>query len=796
MGFIAIILIAGVMMAIPAAITLIIIACVKSSKKEEKQFYIINGERVELPPIPPKTPKPPKPPRPKLSASAVMLLIGTAFIVLGAITFVAANWVKMNALGRVFALLAESALGFGISVLLKKVIKLNRTSMSFYMIGSIIAVIAFITAGYYRLLGDWFAVDGDGFALLYSVSSLIVASASFAGYSLYNSKAFNYIGSAFTSLAIVFLCIQPTENYEQFAPVIALAQLIMTAVIHFLKPQKNTDMERPVVLVGDISAVVYQILACLYVLWTTFDPTIYTFLVLIILLAQLLVYGIFKNKKYMFPLFNLAGLYTGMIISFLAEDKIGKYDAMLLFSFITLAFCLVNRFIPKNLASCKVITLIGVVIGSIVSLSAVNRETLWAGFIVPAITSVIIASYGLNQDKSVQTASGLAFPIIPFLMAVFFNSNLMLVTHMGSDERITLAYGLLVLIYVLTAGFFVYLPKINFSFYANHPVKSQAIIYTSMISATAVLLSISRYSQLFMIPVILCIAHFVVSYSMSCNITATGTVIGFIFLTNSILKHYLDDDSDMRLYIMLGLFIVLVVISRIVFPDGFSVKSDNKTLIDVILLSSWTAVIPFPIANRATFFLRTIALAVFIAGFVKRNTKQETACVLVSVSATIACFAFITRPFLTPASSMIASKVNIAIFALLGAAYMIIWKNNKSVSKSASTIIFVLSFISLMIDGLIFDNIGNRIFVLAVTAGVLVLSFFLKSKTWFTVSSISLVVLTISSTYRYFNSAGWWLYLLIVGVVFITIASINEICKKNGETMKSKVSKTFSDWTW
>ena len=796
MGFIAIILIAGVMMAIPAVITLVIIACVKSSKKEEKQFYIINGERVELPPIPPKSPKPPKQPRPKLSASAVMLLIGTAFIVLGAIAFVAANWVKMNALGRVFALLAESALGFGISVLLKKVIKLNRTSMSFYMIGSIIAVIAFITAGYYRLLGDWFAVDGDGFALLYSVSALIVASASFAGYSLYNSKAFNYIGSAFTSLAIVFLCIQPTENYEQFAPVIALAQLIMTAVIHFLKPQKDTDMERPVVLVGDISAVVYQVLACLYVLWTTFDPTIYTFLVLIILLAQFLVYGIFKNKKYMFPLFNLVGLYTGMIISFLAEDKIGKYDAMLLFSFITLAFCLVNRFIPKNLASCKVITLVGAVIGSIVSLSAVNRETLWAGFIVPAVTSVIIASYGLNQDKSVQTASGLAFPIIPFLMAVFFNSNLMLVMHMGSDERITFAYGLLVLIYVLTAGFFVYLPKINFSFYANHPVKSQAIIYTSMISATAVLLSISRYSQLFMIPVILCIAHFVVSYSMSCNITATGSVIGFIFLTNSILKHYLDDDSDMRLYIMLGLFIVLVIISRIVFPDGFSVKSDNKTLIDVILLSSWTAVIPFPLTSRATFFLRTIAIAVFIAGFVKRNTKKETACVLVSISATIACFAFMTRPFLTPASSMIASKVNIAIFALLGAAYMIIWKNNKSVSKSASTIIFVLSFISLMIDGLIFNNIGNRIFVLAVTAGVLVLSFFLKSKTWFTVSSISLVVLTISSTYRYFNSAGWWLYLLIVGIVFITIASINEICKKNGETMKSKVSKTFSDWTW
>lgn len=786
----AIILIAGLILFIPAIITVIVIACIKSDnkKRQEMQGYYENG--VYIPPKPPE----PRPPREKLSASAVMLLIGTAFIVLAAITFVAANWVDMSPLGRVFALLAESSLGFGISVLLKKVIKLNRTSMAFYMIGSIIAVVSLITAGYHELLGSWFAVGGDGAALLYGASALTVAAASFAACPIYNSKAFNYIGTSFVSLAIVFFCIQPTEYYKEFAAVISLAQFAVTAVIHFLKPQKDTVMERPIVLIGDISAVVYQILACLYVLATTFEPTVYTFAVLVSLLVQLVVYGIFKKQKWMFIFFNLIGIYTGFVVAGLAEDTIGEDNTMLLFAFITAVFYVVNRLIPNNLASCHIITLIGICFGSIISLVAGNEEHFWANLVVPAITSLGIASYGLNKDVSIQTAAGIFAPILPFFMALFMNDKLSDVN--SADEIKTAVFGVLVFAYTAAAAFFVFLPKISFKLHAKHPVKSQVIIYTNMICAAAVIFNISGYSQLFMIPVILCIIHFAVSYAMSCNITAVGSVAGLIILTDSVLKHYIGRYDEPRMYTMFGLFVIFIVVSRIIFPDGFSVKTEERTRIDVILLSSWTAVIPFPFFDRTSFFLRLIAVAVFIAGFIKRNTDKENACVMLSISSALACFAFMTRPFLTPDSSMIASKVNIAIFALLGVAYRFIWKNHPNGSKIVSTIIFIISFASLIIDGMVFDNVANRIFVLAVTAGVLVFSFFVKSKTWFTASSIALVIMTVFSTVRYFNSAGWWLYLLIVGAVFIAIASVNEVCRKNGETMKSTVAKKFSDWTW
>lgn len=771
----------GAILLIPAVITVIVIACIKSGNKKQEQEQT--------------SPPEPKPPREKLSASAIMLLIGTAFIVLAAITFVAANWLDMSAIGRVLALLAESALAFGISALLKKVIGLNRTSMAFYMIGSIISVISFITAGYYGLFGSWFSVSGDGAALLYGVSAIAIASLSFVAKPIYKSKAFDYIGCSFVSLAIIFFCIQPVRYYGEFFVYLAVAQLIITGVIHILKPQKNTEMERPVIVVGDISAVVYQLIAGTYVFLKTFSPEWRVFTILVILMVQLAGYGIFKKKKWMFVFFNLVGVYSGLIVSGMCEDYIGEDNAMLVFSFITMGFYIVNRLIPNNLTSCHGITLAAVIIGSIVSFAAGNSSNYLLCLIVPAVASIGIASYALNKEKSVQTASGLFAPVIPFFMAMFLAEELPTGGNMGDAEITVLVYGVLALIYMISAAFLVFLPELNFNFYANHPVKSQTFIYVNMIAATAVLLNISESSRLFMIPVVLCVVQFIVSYKMTCNIMAAGSVISLILLTNSLISEHIKS-KDLGMYIMFGLFAVLVIISRIVFPDGFSIRTESKLRIDVILLSSWTAVMPFPMFDRLSFFLRTIALAVFIAGFIKKKTDKDNAAVMLSISAALACLAFMTRPFLTPESSMIASKINIGIFALLGVAYRLIWKNHPYSAKLASTVIFIISFASLIVDGIIFDNAGNRIFVLAVTAGILVFSFFAKSKTWFLASSVSLVIMTVTSTVRYFNSAGWWIYLLAVGVIFITIASINEVCRKKGESVKSAVAKKFSDWSW
>ncbi len=781
------ILLLAAILFVPIMSAIIIAAAVKASK-DDKNNQNITGTYQYSNSVN-------SPPRKKLTASAVMLLIGTAFIVLSAITFVAANWVKMPPEGKVFALAGAAVMAFAISAVSRAAAKLEGTSISFYIMGTFITDVAVFTAAYYKFFGEWFSVRGDGSALIYAVLLLISSAAFFIAYLIYKKAAFIYTGLSFISAALIFICVQITDNIEQFAPVIIMVQFAVTAAIHLLKPQKDTIFDRPVRVIGDITAVIYAFLAGLYVLCNTFDATGYSFFILGIVLLQLFLYGTFKKQKWMYIFMNIIGIYTAFLAVGTAEDKFGTDFIILLFAFIALVIYIANCIMPKNLTASRAISFVFALIGAFVSLIANNNSYFGMNVIVPIAMSLCIISYGMHKEKVIQVLAAVASPILPFCTVIYLNNRFRdLFVQTAHHDIETLVFGTLTLFYMAVAALFIYLPKIREN--SQKSASSEVMAYANMISAAAILLNITGFSQLFMVTAALCVFHFILSYFMSCNITAVGSAMSFIILVNYVLQHYLGKESDSEMYIMFALFAVLMAISRIVFPEKFAVKKDGRVLIDVMILSGWAAVIPFPVFSRVSLFLRIIAVAVFLASFIKKNTNKEAAAVLLSLASSLAAIAFMTRPFLTPDSSMISCKINLAIFALLGIACKYIWQNHKLASKISSTIIFIIAFTGLIIDSMVFTNIVNKIFVLAVTAAILILSFYTKSKTWFVASSTALVAITVFSTWRYFDALGWWLYLFIVGVILVIIAAINEACKKKGESVKSTVSKKFSDWSW
>lgn len=806
--------------AVPAAVVFGVIYLLKPDNKNGDQKVYPNPQVYTNPqPYTYRQVKDVKPKK-KLPASAVMLLIGTAFIILSAITFITANWVNLEPVGRSLSLAGVAVLAFAICGVMKSVVKLDRTSGAFFITGTFMAVVSFICAGYYEFFGDWFAPDMNGAGLFFAVCSLIISVMMFVGAKIYKHIAYKYAGLSFVSAAILFMCIQASDNIEQFAVIIAVAQLIITAVIHIIKPQKNTFIEKPVTIMADITAIIFAFIAMMYVLFTSFEPTWYTFGVLGIIITQLFLYGIFKKQKWMFIFANILSLYTSLAIAFRMESLVGEPDSMAIFGMATAIVYIINKLYKNNLPACNVIAFIGMVIGSIVSLCATNNNTplvsLGLNYIVPIFTEAVIAANCLNKSKTVQAVAGLALPFIPLFTALSIYERFSIYAIDGrviEDSRIltTLVYGGLVLFFLVLTAAFSYMPKYAFDFYAHHPIRSYTAVYSLMTVSGIVLMSISGYSNIFFIPLALCMAHFLISHTLNCNITGVGSVIGILLIVRNTLKEFLGLNNsaegmflthryEILLYTMFGIFVALIALSRVIFKNGFAVKKDGKLFIDVLYISAWTAVIGLPSNSKITaktiVFLFFMAIAVMLAGAVKKNTQKITANILLSFSAFAAAIAFMARPFLNPDSSVVSSKIALGIFVLLGVAYKFIWRENKEASKITSTIIFILSFAGLIIDGLVHSGAGNRIFVLAVTAGILVFSFFVKSKTWFTASSISLVIITAVSTWKYFDSAGWWIYLLAVGVIFIVIASVNEACKKKGETMKSTVEKTFSDWTW
>ena len=72
----------------------------------------------------------------------------------------------------------------------------------------------------------------------------------------------------------------------------------------------------------------------------------------------------------------------------------------------------------------------------------------------------------------------------------------------------------------------------------------------------------------------------------------------------------------------------------------------------------------------------------------------------------------------------------------------------------------------------------------------------LRSKTWFSVSSIAIALIILYAAKDFLASLSGWVYLFAAGLILIGAAAVNEYCKQHGENMKSKLAHAFSDWEW
>ena len=195
-------------------------------------------------------------------------------------------------------------------------------------------------------------------------------------------------------------------------------------------------------------------------------------------------------------------------------------------------------------------------------------------------------------------------------------------------------------------------------------------------------------------------------------------------------------------------------------------------------------------------FLGLIACAIFCTGLVKKNFSDKAVSVLLTLSTAFTVIALIERPFFIFESRAVTNKITLAMIALSGFAVRFIWRKFENIAKNFSQIIFIFTFVSLLIDAIVFDTAENTIFVMAIMMIVLLASIVSRSKTWFITSAASLFTITLFATRDYLMALNWWIYLFLAGVILIGLAAANEYLKKNNETLKTSVAKKFSGWTW
>lgn len=709
-----------------------------------------------------------KPEREKLSPSAILFIIGTFFVMFSGVAFGVAGWVKTTPTGRVGIMLLAVFVSFGIGILFNRFLKLDGTSSTFFAIGNFMLGISTVTAGHYGLIGSWLSAEGGGSAMVFAISVMLMAVSSYIEYRMLKKPVFLYFCFLSLSACIVFLSAQVAGDYDSFALLMITFQAVMTACLYFFGFRENKPLRVSMI----ISCWFFASIAFLKVTDSYFSPDTVTYFIMSAITLQLIVYGILFNKPSLKALQSVSSLLLIMMIIF----DIKEHETIV-FSLSTLALYVANRFIPqiKNKFS-EILTFIFAVTGSCVVLS--EQET--AMIVVPVAMSVLIMLYAFSEKKSTQVFFGLVSPVLPFFTATYFNSVIF------ENYSAHMCFILCSVALSVITALIIFLPVYAFGLYAKFPRKTDTILYANMIGSAIIICGVFMQSS-YTFLLFACAVHFAVSFSMKNNFTAfASSFFGLATLCEIIAEH-----SDNEICFEFIIFVLIMIVSRVFFKDSIYIRTEKHFRIDCLMFS---AVAFFIYIIDYSEFLCMVAFALFVANFVRKKTSTEKSGVILSISAFIMTLAFFNRPFLVSDSDMINSKVNLAVVALMGIAYRYIWKNHPKASEISSQVIFMLDFSGLIFDALYFHTLSNTVFVLAVTAVVLVISFITKSKKWFATSSVALVIITVYSMKKYFMSLDWWAYLFIAGLALIAVASLNEYCKKSGKSIKTKISEVFSDW--
>jgi hypothetical protein len=279
---------------------------------------------------------------------------------------------------------------------------------------------------------------------------------------------------------------------------------------------------------------------------------------------------------------------------------------------------------------------------------------------------------------------------------------------------------------------------------------------------------------------------------------------GGILLMYSVLVLLLDrlavsPETNTYMVVMAAVFVCMAVIGRLLHKRIVSsaVRDDGSKITSIdwfTILSVIGAGILFATPGDMGRFVGSLLMAAYALAYYKRIGQKNTEDTSLTVTAAFLCLAFWMQPFfIFPV--LIRLELN-----LLPAIVFLFFLNKavwKSVRKGTGMILYLavwVSVITLAIDAILSKELLDALIIGVISILILAASFIMKSKRWFVMSALTMVVLGIYMSRSFWMSLGWWIYLLIAGLALIALASANEIAKQKGSTLSKKMAKLFEDW--
>lgn len=650
---------------------------------------------------------------------SVYFTLGIVLIFISAAIFVTTNWAHMTIFLKLSLLGCVTFMNFGISTVFSK-FKMKFSASAFYTLGCIFIPILYIAIVYYKVFGEWFAFDGDG---AYLVWSIFLCSCSLA----------------------VFLV--TCKMKSKFAAYISL--FLLTTAYCFL----NSALHPYVfILLGNVVSLLILFNRVFFVkhLSEVFENIPINFAVFNLIILNLMSFIFYKHEHFL--VFLTVSILDSFYLIHLSRTKgltLVFHDTAFVF-ISSLVLGVKFSLMPWFANYCFPSDATAITVGSVLLL-------LMLGFMfLPKIqnTSLALVFYGLCSLGFI--ASHPRFTLLCYLIISAF---LIYQIYLGKEETLCSVFLIilsvinsLLLCYILEAfaWFFFIFALFNIAFTVYFCKKD----FTSLSFVTAFISSVSMQSFILFS---LKPAFELIGITVSSVFRDTGHLLGlsvFVVFCCVILGLFLRrfDSSVSRAVLWSSVFDYILIFAYTGFSDIFKSSGCHSCFI-------------FGLVGAFYFWILD-------------HYDDECDIDLSALIPYFLCFSLVFQDFVSIPSAF-RFDYTICCSFLIYVYKVLVDKDTDIFNALFYHLLVYVAYLAISLFGS--NRLSHALILGFVALFVLVIANYHKYLNWLLLGSFSMVYLLLYATRGFWTSIAWWLYLLFAGIFLVSYAALNEYVQRAGK---------------
>jgi hypothetical protein len=340
------------------------------------------------------------------------LNIGVIFLLIGALFVATSNWESMTSLMKSGSIAIVALLFYGIALLTKKVLHLDKTAFAFIVLGSLFLPIFTLSLGWFGLLGSYLSISGEGHYILGMMGCFlpIIVYVLFAN----NLKSRLFVWFTFVSIAAgaAFLLAGLKLTIDYFYLGLMVFNALFIFVYHQIKNREDFKLYSkefvPFVQVN-------LVLGTLFMLFLFDDKVLYSFnllLTAIIYLSMIFVSGR-KEYHFVFSIMLVYGFYQ------LIEHSILESFGAVVYALLGFGMVVVPKVIKDNFSLNKAFQYTSAVISGIAFIY-ISFEGILLRAGNPSI--VLMLAYFIIAANFIYLSENGPLRLFPYLSSLFMAS--------------------------------------------------------------------------------------------------------------------------------------------------------------------------------------------------------------------------------------------------------------------------------------------------------------------------------------------------------------------------------------